>query len=162
MLKPLRMQVQLLLADVPARRKPALRRSDEPNALLATDLPLIADDAAVTGFVRAAETLGWRTRMHRGWLLLDAPVPAPECDVPVRLQGSCGCCLSLLLRHREEAPAEDLIRAVVKAADAGRQPLERLCGQLHGELAARLRRHEPLPGALIPYLSQAYPLLMKE
>ena len=64
--------------------------------------------------------------------------------------------MSLLLRHPDAAPAEDFIRAVVKAADAGRQPFERLCGQLHAAFAERLRRHEKLPGALLPYLCQAY------
>ena len=49
--------------------------------------------------------------------------------------------------------------AVVKAADAGRQPFEKLCAALHGEFAVRLRRHEPLPGALLPYLCHAYQMM---
>lgn len=156
MLTSLRMQVQRVLYAVPARRKPALRRSDALDALFATDLPLIAETEAVAAFRANMTHMGWRTDLHKGWLTLDAAVPVPDSDVPADMAGECGCCISLLLRHREDAPADDLIRAVVKAADAGKRPFERLCGQLHGDFAARLRRNEPLPGALLPYLCHAY------
>ena len=156
MLTALRQQVQERLYAVPARRKPALRRADAPDALFATDLPLVAEEAAVRCFMAGMEALGWTAREEAGWLTLDAPVPAPEYAVPAEMRGACGCCISLLLRHPEAAPAEEVIRAVVKAAEAGRQPFERLCGQLHGEFAARLRTHQPLPGKLLPYLCRAY------
>lgn len=162
MLTALRRQVQSALYAVPAKRKPALRRSDAPDALLATDLPLIAEKPAVAAFVQTMAAQGWRTRLHRGWLLLDAPVPVPEADMPQCLPGECGCCISLLTRHADDAPAEAYIRAAVKAAEAGEKYLERLCSQLHADFAARLRRHEPLPGALLPYLCRAYHDLMKE
>jgi hypothetical protein len=99
---------------------------------------------------------GWTVCERNGWLLLDAAIPTPEYAVPTAPTGECGCCISLLLRHPEDAPAGDYIRSIVKAADAGRQPFERLCGQLHGELAAQLRQHQPLPGKLLPYLCAAY------
>lgn len=156
MLNELRSQVQRVLYAVPAQRKPALRRSDAPDALLATDLPLVADAAAVEAFRAELARLGWHTAEGKGWLLLDAPIPVPDAAVPAAPMGECGCCISLLVRHPDPAPAEAFIRAVVKAADAGRMPFERLCGQLHGEFAARLRKHEPLPGALLPYLCQGY------
>lgn len=156
MLTALRLQVQRMLYAVPAQRKPALRRSDAPDALFATDLPLIADAAAVQTFIEAMICLGWTVCQRKGWLTLDAPVPVPEYTQPIVLTGECGCCISLLQRHAEDAPAADHIRALIKAADAGRMPFERLCSQLHGEFAARLRRHEPLPGALLPYLCNAY------
>ena len=155
MLRTLRTQVQSVLYAVPAKRKPALRRSDAPDALLATDLPLVAEEAAVSAFTADMAGLGWQVSARNGWLLLDAPVPVPAYTVPEILAGECGCCISLLLRHPECGSAEELIRAVVKAADAGRAPFERLCGQLHGEFARRLRRHEPLPGGLLPYLCHA-------
>ena len=162
MLTPLRRGMQTLLAAVPVRRKPALRRSDAPEALLATDLPLAAEDAAVADFTALAEKAGW-TVMRRGdWLLLDHPVDAPDCPVPAELPGEAGCCLSLLVRHGgDDAPAED-IRTLVKALDAGGNALERLCAAWHRDWAARLRRHEPLPGGLIPYLCGAITRVTKE
>ena len=156
MLTALRQQVQNVLYAVPASRKPALRRSDAADALFATDLPLIAEADAVQGFIADMEQRGWTVCERNGWLLLDAAVPVPEYAVPTAPAGECGCCTSLLLRHPDDAPVEDYIRAVVKAADAGKQPFERLCGQLHGEFAAQLRQHQPTPGKLLPYLCTAY------
>ena len=161
MLTTLRTQVQGVLYAVPAKRKPALRRSDAPDALFAIDLPLVAEEAAVRAFTAEMNRLGWTVSTRNGWLTLDAPVPAPDDPVPQTLAGACGCCISLLLRHAEEAPAADFIRSVVKAADAGKLPFERLCGQLHGEFAARLRRREALPGALLPYLCRAHEMFYK-
>lgn len=159
MLCNIRARVQEALYAVPAKRRPALRRSDVPDALLATDLPLVADAQAVEAFRTELADMGFSTWERQGWLLLDVPVPVPDAPLPASFVGECGCCISLLVRHPDGAPAEDFIRAVVKAADAGRIPFERLCGQLHAELAARLRRHEPLPGALLPYLCQAWTTL---
>lgn len=156
MLTSLRMQVQRVLYAVPAKRKPALRRSDTPDALFATDLPLVAEAEAVAAFRADMACLGWRCEERNGWLTLDAAVPVPDAAVPADMAGACGCCISLLLRHPEDAPADDLIRAVVKAADAGKQPFERLCGEFHADFAARLRRHEAMPGKLLPYLCHAY------
>ena len=156
MLTVLRQQVQSVLYAVPAQRKPALRRSDAAEALFATDLPLIAEAEAVQGFLADMEQCGWTVSVRNGWLLLDTAVPAPEYAVPTAPAEECGCCISLLLRHMEDAPAEDHIRAVVKAADAGKQLFERLCEQLHGDFSAQLRRHQPLPGKLLPYLCAAY------
>lgn len=50
-----------MLATVPTLRRPALRRSEDANALFATDLPLLADAA---DFCRLAEKHGWRTWIH--------------------------------------------------------------------------------------------------
>lgn len=161
MLTALRQQVQSVLYAVPAKRKPALRRSDALDALFATDLPLIAAADAVVAFTADMEGRGWTVRERSGWLTLDAAVPVPDCTIPACLEGECGCCISLLLRHREEAAAEDYIRAVTKAAEAGKLPFERLCAQLHGEFALRLREHRPLPGGLLPYLCRAYHVFYK-
>ncbi len=153
------MQVQCVLYAVPAKRKPALRRSDEPDALFATDLPLVAEEAAVMAFRDVMERRGWTVRERNGWLTLFAVIDVPFCGVPDALKGECGCCIAILNRHADDAPAEQYICAVAKAADAGKQPFERLCRQLHAEFAARLRKHEPLPGELLPCLCQAYNLL---
>ena len=162
MLTPLRREMQSLLSAVPVRRKPALRRSDAPEALLATDLPLAAEEAAVADFTALAENAGWTVLRRGDWLLMDHSVDAPDCPVPAELPGEAGCCLSLLLRHGgDDAPEED-IRALVKARDAGSAALERLCAAWHRDWAARLRRREPLPGGLIPYLCGAMTPVTKE
>ncbi len=157
MLTALRAQVNAALADVPARRRPALRRPDAPDALVATDLPFLADRADVEAFIARMREDGWRIREAGGWLLLDGDVPAPDSPVPAALTGECGCCISLLLRHpADDAPCGDALRALVKAADAGPVPLERCCSALHADLAARLRLRQPLPGGLLPYLCFAH------
>lgn len=156
MLTQLRQEVQRVLYAVMAKRKPALRRSDAADALFATDLPLIAEETDVCDFTAAMEALGWTVRKRAGWLTLDAPLPVPEYVLPQHPAGECGCCIALLMRHPGKAPAEDIIREVVKAADAGKQPFERLCGQLHSDFAVRLREHQPLPKTLLPYLCAAY------
>lgn len=161
MLTALRTQVQGVLYAVPSKRKPALRRSDAPDALFATDMPLVVEETAVRAFMAEMTRLGWTVSERNGWLTLDTAVPAPKYQVPETLTGECGCCISLLLRHPDTAPEADVIRAVVKAADAGKLPFERLCSQLHGEFAARLRRHEALPGALLTYLCRAYEMFYK-
>lgn len=153
MLTALRQEVQALLATVPTVRRPALRRSDDENALFATDLPLLADAA---DFCRLAEKHGWRTQMLNGWLLLDKlpnPPMMPEKipDAP----GELGCCLSLLARHMDDAADDVQLRALLKAADAGGPALERYARALHRDLAAHLRTHTPLPGQLLPYLCRA-------
>lgn len=159
MLTALRAQVNALLAETPVRRKPALRRSDAPNALLATDLPFAADQAAVEAFIRRLTALGWRVASAKnGWLLLDAVVPVPE-RAACAPEGECACCISLLERHPEGGDAAVHIRAAVKACEAGKQPFERFCAETHQLLAAMLRTHEPLPGALLPYLTQAARIL---
>lgn len=155
MLKPLRQQVQQAFLCVPAARRPALRRSDAADALLATDLPLIAEPEAVRDFCTALSGMGWQSSLRNGWLILDAPVPAPDAAPPRVLRGACGCCISLLQRHPDDADSRPFIRRVVKAADAGPLPFERLCRQLHAEFAAMLRLHQPLPGGLLPYICQA-------
>ena len=160
MMKQLREQVNGVLTAVSCRRRPALRRSDAAEALLATDLPFAADADAVEEAVRRLTALGWRVWLaENGWLLLDAAVPAPQAALPCAPQGECGCCITILLRHPESGDARVLIRAAVKAEEAGRQYFDRFCAQLHGELAARLRRHKPLPGGLLPYLCRAYETL---
>ena len=156
MLTGLRTQVQTILYSVPAKRKPALRRSDVPDALFATDLPLIAEAEAVDAFRSAMLQAGWSTEEARGWLLLRAAIPVPVAEVPENMQGECGCCISLLLRHPGPGEATTFIYAVAKAADAGFPKFDRLCGQLHADFAARLRNGEALPEVLLPYLCAAY------
>ncbi len=158
MLTALRLRIQAALQSVPAVRRPALRRCDATDALLATNLPFVAEEADVSAFTAVMEASGVRVMPRGGWLLLDAPVPAPEAAIPPCLVGEAGCCISLLLRHGDNGPAQDadeVIRAIVKASEAGKQPFERLCTQLHADFAARLRQHSALPTGALPYLCAA-------
>lgn len=151
MLTPLRRELLALLAKTDACRPPALRRSSHPEALLATDLPLLVAEEAAAAFIRAAEARGWRVWAEGGWLLLDHPVEAPPL-LPRRLTGEAACCLSLLLRHPGGDAPTASIRALAKAAEAGDRQVQRLCEAWHRDFAACLRRREPLPSGLIPYL----------
>lgn len=155
MLSALRREVNACLLEIPALRKPALRRSDEPDALLATDLPLCAEESAVADFTARMEAQGWTVRPHRRWLLLDAPVPVPDAPVPALAPAEALCCLSLLQRHPGGEAPRDGVRLIVKAAEAGPDPFERLCQRLHRDFARALRLHQPLPGGLLPYLCRA-------
>lgn len=155
MLTALRASVQAHLARVPVWRKPALRRSDDPRALLATDLPQAADAEAVLRFMAALGEEGWLIRREKDWLLLDHAVPVPDAALPEALSGEAGCCLSLLMRHPEGEAPQELIRALAKAAEKGPMDVERFCAGWHGELAQGLREHAPLPGKMIPYLCAA-------
>ena len=156
MLRQLRGQLQGLMADIPASRRPALRRCDAPDALLATDLPLVAGEDAVQAFMLAAETAGWRTyTLPNGWLALDHDVPVPEVRACADAPGEADCCLSLLQRHPGGAAKSEMLRALVRADEAGKNQLERLLAAWHRDFAARLREHRALPGGLVPYLCKA-------
>lgn len=149
-MRPLRHALTALLEGTAVRRRPALRRCDDPRALLATDLPQAAEDAAVADFIRRAEAEGWTVLREGGWLLMDHPVPVPDA-APCQASGEAGCCLQLLRRHPGgDAPPGD-VRELLKAAETGQT--ERLCARWHAEWAGRLRLHQPLPGGLLPYLA---------
>lgn len=155
MLTTLRREVQAALADVPVTRKPALRRSDDPEALLATDLPMAADEETVQRFIGRMNERGWRVWRQGSWLLLDAEVPVPNDAIPEALNGELGCCISLLLRHPGGETDREALRALVKAAERGPKALETYCAVLHASWAAALREHRELPGGLLPYLCRA-------
>lgn len=155
MLRALRAQVNAHLWQAQTVRKPALRRTDDPSALLMTDLPRIASEEAVAAFVEAITAEGWRVQCGPDWILLDHDVPVPEAPWPEEYPGETGCCAWLLRQHPGDASAQGYIRALAKAADAGHDKVEQLCRQWHGEFAACLREHRPLPGRLAPYLCAA-------
>ena len=153
MLTALRHACQAHLLQAEAVRKPALFRSAAPDALLATDLPLVAPPERVATFCRDMAAEGWSIREEKGWLVLDHPVPPPPMRAVTDFSGEAGCCLWLLLHHPDpDCPAE-WVRALVKAAEQSGRQLETCCAQLHAAYAARLRLHQPLPGALLPLLA---------
>ena len=155
MLTGLRREAQDVLADMPVTRKPALRRSDATDALLATDLPLAADEETVRRFAERMNERGWRVRRQGSWLLLDAEVPVPDDTVPETLNGELGCCISLLKRHPGGETDREALRALVKASEKGPAAVEAYCAELHASWAAALRKHRNLPGGLLPYLCRA-------
>ena len=147
--------MQQLLAAVPAGRKPALRRTDAPDALLATDLPLIAEEDDLSAFVAVVMAKGWRVGfLPNGWMTLDHDVSVMETEIPRDVPGEMGCCLSLVERHPGGETDAAYIRALVKAEDAGTMELEKLCRLWHRDFARRLRMKQSLPGVL-PYLCMA-------
>ena len=156
MLGEMRREVREELDRCPVSRPAVLRRSDLPDALLACDLPTVADEATVAAFIASMEERGWTVRRAVIWLILDKPVPAPTCpETPVTATGEAANVISLLERHQNDVQDVEAVRAVVKAAEAGPRNLERLCRQLHGAWAEKLRLDQPLPGALLPYLYEA-------
>ncbi len=156
MLTEMRRALRGMLDACGAARPPALRRAEGDDWLLATDAPGLLDEAALAALRARLEASGWRTALCRGWLLLDGPLTPPETTVPAVLpEGEVGCVISLLLRHPGGPEDAATVRALVKAAEAGGAALERLCGGLHREMAARLRRGEALPGGLLPWVLAA-------
>ena len=162
MLTALREACRAHLLQAEAVRKPALRRSAAPDALLATDLPLAAPPERVAAFRRDMAAEGWSIREEKGWLMLDHPVPPPPMRTVTDFSGEAGCCLWLLLRHPGPDCPAAWVRALVKAEEEGKAPLERLCRAWHGEMARRLRLGLSLPGGLAPYLAHAICLLKEE
>ena len=72
LLTPYRRTVQALLHGIPALRKPFLRRSLRPDALLTTDLPRLTAPERLAWLIAALEAQGW-TALRPGWFL---PRPA--------------------------------------------------------------------------------------
>ncbi len=160
MLKELRLAVMRQWEDLSPERKPALRRSDAPGYLLATDAPKVLSATDTDVFAARLTALGWQMDRKGDWLWLDAPVPVPE-EVPDAWTGETGCCVSILRRaeSHQQAPCDEetreWIRLIVKAAEKGGDALHRTAGELHGCLAEKLRLKSPLPTLLIPYLNAA-------
>ena len=73
----LRKEAAALLAEVSARRPPALRRSWREDWLYATDLPMAADQEAVASFLRAVRRAGWRAQREENWIQLSKVPPEP-------------------------------------------------------------------------------------
>ncbi len=138
MLRAARAEVRALLADLPARRPPALRRALTEDAMLACDLPLASDPATAAVFCDRARGRGWRVTEDRGWLLLDKPdlIPPPIGDeLP---EGEAGCVLSLLRRHPELWRDLTGRRMLAKASECAAPKRERVCAELHARWALRL------------------------
>lgn len=161
MLTELRKNVAEMLSQCPVRRPCAVRRSLTADALLAIDLPQAAETASVEKFLRLAQQNGWKARIEKGWILLDHALPLPPSHAEAEANGRLANTLQLLRLHPSDAMDEAALRALAKAVEEGQRSVERLCNALAQEWAVRLRQHEMLPGALLPYLQYAAYLLEK-
>lgn len=151
MLTILRQEALRGLVQLALQRPAALRRSTVPGFLLATDLPVFAPEMAGE-YTKQMTSQGWTVTLLRGWLFLDRELPVPRTP-PMEAGGELGCCISLLERHQGGSMADrQLIRDLALSEEAGEIQVERFAMRLHGELAERLRLHQPLPDGLLPYL----------
>ena len=136
------------------QRKPALRRSNLNEYLLATDYPMTADKQSVQSFIIAAEQAGWQTKEDRGWIHLNR---APQFEAAEQIPDpgpEAACCLSLLNRHPDGRTASDgcTERMLLKAMEEGSTACEHICRKLHCEWAVLLRSHSGLPDIDIRFL----------
>ena len=107
LLTPYRRTVQALLHGIPALRKPFLRRSRRPDALLTTDLPRRTAPESLAWLIAALEAQGW-TALRQGDYLeltpgLVPPAPGGRVFAAVLLgraihrSGGRGCCQKALV-----------------------------------------------------------------
>ena len=152
----LRKEIRKLLDETECSRPAVLRRSRKEDYLYTTDLPQAASADAVTGFRRRAENAGWKTSAERGWVELDRiPETLPAGIIPDRTGTEARCCALILRMHPESRRNGDREkRILLKAAEENAEAYEEVCGALHREWAALLRRSEPLPDLPADYFGE--------
>lgn len=143
----LRQEILEILSMTEADRPAALRRSRLEEFLYTTDLPQVASEDTIDVFCREAEKNGWRTKITGSWIQLDRlPDTVIPDFLPDRTCREAECCASLLQRNsgrRRNGDREK--RMLLKAAEEGPEAFGKVCGILHGEFAAALRKKEALP-----------------
>ena len=140
MLKRARTEAAELLAGLPVRRSPAVRRAIPDGWMLACDLPQCAEAETVRLFRRKAEAAGWRTERRDGWLLLDKPsILNAGTDEDTGTSDEQTCVLSLLSRHPGFRDDPDVLRTLAKLSELSPTAAEPEYRKLHRELAVRLR-----------------------
>ena len=143
---PWREELNRLLSGVPARRKPALRRSPKPEWLFATDLPACAEPGAAEAFLSLAGEAGWEAYSSGGWIHLWRACPGlPEHWFEEEPDGEAACLRALLARHPGSADARAEINLLLKSREEGPAAWERACRELHRAWAADLRERRALP-----------------
>ena len=147
-----RKELRTMLDRMGTSRPPALRRSDRPETLYATDLPLCSDAAQCNEFCRQAAAMGWQCEEEKGWLLLSRSVQnPPEGWFGGPFGTEAGSCCSLLRRADEKKEQENPNRKrmdaflLIKAGEEGPEAYEQACRKLHLDWAERLRKKEALP-----------------
>ena len=139
-----REKMQQLLARVPAKRKPALRRSESEDHLFATDLPELTDTESLRTFRETLLKEGWTSSIVSGWLLMDR-VP-PEKIITAERSAEAEACAAILERHSAQKNSGDREwRMLYKACEQGGEKEEKAFRTIHGELAQALREHRSLP-----------------
>ena len=139
----LRRELLSLLDACETRRKPALRRSLEEGYLYASALPQAAAEEEAARFAAAARALGCTAERRGEWILLDKAAPLPPEGWYIGPRGpEAACCL----RTRDAA-----VRRLLLAGEQGGDTLEKVCGELHGEWAAYLRKGRALPAVAPAY-----------
>lgn len=154
MLKVLRQELNDLFAAWALPRKPALRRASQPAWLFVTNLPLLSGES-YTHHLQILQEAGWQTQEEKGWLLLDKAVPLPGDVSPCNGTGEVACCISLLERHPSDLCPASLLRTLVKAGETSPQELEKCCARWHADWSVLLRKKQPLPAGLLPWLYDA-------
>ncbi|MDO4483038.1 MAG: hypothetical protein Q4C54_00990 [Clostridia bacterium] len=142
MLTKEREQLRMLMAQAGFHRRPALKRCQDPDYLMATDFPAAASEEQTEVFVHSLQNHGWLCTRKGNWLFLDKesyelPNPPVPDTIPA---GEIGCCISLLQRHMSDCGDIRLVRLLMKTADESAQKTEALCLVWHREWAAGLRR----------------------
>ena len=163
-----RQELSELLAEVPCRRPPALRRSLKSEWLYATDLLQTTDPDSAAVFLKRAAELGWRAEQDGSWLQMTRSfTEPPEHGFEGPFGEEAACCASLLRRQTEtneakkqtddasqwlpanvseaKKTAERVRILLVKAGEQGPEAYEKACGGLHREWAQRLRKKQALP-----------------
>ncbi|MBQ9252888.1 MAG: hypothetical protein IJ188_09665 [Clostridia bacterium] len=137
---PWRRELNLLLSSLPARRKPALRRSLRPDFLFAVDLPACVEAPVCEQFLLAAAAAGWQGTEIQGWInLCRGDGALPEGLFPPDMIGEAGCLRSLMDRHTFLRPTEVQWIAMIKAREEGPAAWEQACRLIHQDWARRLR-----------------------
>ena len=159
MLTELRKNIAELISQCPTRRPCAVRRSLSPDFLLAIDLPHAAEEATVEKFLHLAQENGWTASVENGWILLDHALPVPPAYADTAANGRLANAIWLLQHHPSDETDDAALRALAKAAEEGDKAVERFCDGCVKDWAVRLRMHQALPGALLPYLNYTASLL---
>ncbi len=135
-------------------RRPSIRRCDDPEWLLATDLPLLIDQERMKEFLNRISEAGWQSQLFGDWLYLRREIKPPEYETRADEQicESCMCLISLLERHPGGESSQRERIAMCKAEEYSRQEFLRFMDLLHREWATRLRQRVHLPSDLAPWL----------
>ena len=149
----LREEISRMLENAETTRPAALRRSRSGDALYATDLPAAASEKETERFLTSVRASSWEAVRNSGWIELNRRVDAPPEGWTGFPDGSeAACCRSLVQRERNreagtdrEEAGQDAIRKLIKAGEEGTEAFDAVCGALHREWAARLRKGQGIP-----------------
>lgn len=142
MMKELRKELLEAISALPFDRVPIIRRSNNPNYLLTSDLPLHIPKNVLDAFIRKMTEDGWTvTITGNNWIEVDKKLIY---KIGGTISGNeASCCARLLEKHPGNADEHKTERDILKAKDANK--LEECCRSLHRSWAEALRRGDELP-----------------